>query len=53
MALKVVCDRCMNELNAAGGILFGPPDDLSRTSKRHLCVECFDAVLAFVYEDES
>ena len=39
--LKVHCDVCEKELSEPGALLFGPPNDVARTLKRHLCVSCY------------
>lgn len=45
MPLIVKCFRCKEELEEAGALLFGPPDDKTeQTSKIHLCVECYEYI---------
>jgi hypothetical protein len=46
MSLVIHCDRCGNELNQFGGLLFSPPGSDGRPEKRHLCVDCYAVVFA-------
>jgi hypothetical protein len=39
------CDWCRSELDEPGAILFGPPDADEKVRKRHLCVECYTAIV--------
>jgi hypothetical protein len=40
------CNGCGEMLTEPGGLLFSPPDVLGRVDKLHLCVDCFDLVVA-------
>lgn len=46
MAIVVPCDRCLEELNQKGAIIFGPPmtrpDGSDVCDKYHLCVKCYE-----------
>ena len=44
MGIKPVCDKCKEELNDFGGILFSPPEGHD-VKKYHLCKSCFAKVL--------
>jgi hypothetical protein len=47
MAIAPRCAFCHGELQEPGGLLFSPPTD-ETVVKLHLCVGCYNAVLAFV-----
>ncbi|GBE16431.1 hypothetical protein BMS3Abin15_00247 [bacterium BMS3Abin15] len=53
MAIKPVCDKCKNELNDFGGILFSPPDEESRVKKFHLCKDCYKKIVDSFSEGDS
>lgn len=45
MAIQVQCDRCGEELNQKGAILFSPPFDYQGydvCDKYHICVKCWN-----------
>lgn len=44
--LKINCDRCQNELESPGALIFSPPAEMSEASvvKYHLCVSCWKAL---------
>ena len=42
MAIKPICDKCHNELEEFGAILFSPPDKDSKVKKFHICKDCYD-----------
>lgn len=45
--LELRCDRCGDELNQPGALLFSPPrDDGWLVEKYHLCVECYAKIAA-------
>jgi hypothetical protein len=35
------CDVCKKELKDFGGIIFSPPDRVSKVKKYHICKDCF------------
>ncbi len=41
MPIRPVCDRCKNELNGFGAILFGPPGNDGKVRKFHICIKCY------------
>ena len=43
--IKVVCNRCGNELTKFGAILLSPPDKKSKLRKYHICKDCFRLIL--------
>ena len=46
--IKVECDRCGDELDEPGALLFGPPVGCfgqEEVAKLHLCILCADVVL--------
>ena len=45
MAIMVCCDRCGEELNEKGAIIFSPPFDFhghDACDKYHICVKCWE-----------
>lgn len=42
--LKLICDKCNNELNELGAILLSPPKD-GNVKKIHICVQCYDEII--------
>lgn len=44
------CDKCGNELQTYGGLVFSPPDDSTpnQVNKYHLCVECWDLLFKWL-----
>ena len=47
MVIKPICDKCRNELDDFGGILFGPPDKDSKVEKFHLCKNCYGEIISY------
>jgi hypothetical protein len=47
--IKPICDKCKNELNELGAILFSPPDAAGLVKKIHLCVKCYNEVHDFLF----
>jgi NMD protein affecting ribosome stability and mRNA decay len=43
--IEVNCGWCGVELDEPGGILFGIPDADETVPKRHLCTECYTAIV--------
>jgi len=41
MAITPKCDKCKQELQEFGAILFSPPDEKSQVKKYHVCVHCY------------
>jgi hypothetical protein len=46
MAIAPTCDRCGNELLEYGAILLGPPNSEDMARKMHLCVGCYERIVA-------
>lgn len=46
MAIKPICDRCGEELDEFGALLFSPPDKKNMVRKYHLCKSCFKIIVA-------
>jgi hypothetical protein len=46
MAIAPKCDICNKELRAFGAILFSPPNENSEVKKFHVCVTCYENLLA-------
>ena len=45
--LQLKCDRCGQQLDRPGALLFSPPQgDGWLVEKHHLCVECYAVVVA-------
>jgi|TARA_Y100000310_G_scaffold89559_2_gene86647 hypothetical protein len=42
MTIKPICDKCKQELDDFGGILFSPPDENSNVKKYHICKKCYE-----------
>ncbi len=40
MAISVFCDKCSDELEEPGALLFSPPTGL-QVKKFHICKKCF------------
>jgi len=40
------CYACERELSRFGAILLGPPDACDTVKKHHLCVACYESVMA-------
>jgi|HubBroStandDraft_5_1064220.scaffolds.fasta_scaffold221169_2 hypothetical protein len=49
--LKVECRRCEKELEVPGALAFGVPDTDGAVNKHHICVFCWDELLAWLYND--
>jgi hypothetical protein len=49
--LKVDCRRCGKELDVPGALVFGVPDTDGGVSKHHVCIFCWDHLLAWIYRD--
>ena len=43
------CDLCLEELKEPGALLFSPPDVDSRVLKRHVCVKCYEEMIAAIF----
>lgn len=41
MSLDLSCARCPNSIEEAAALVFGPPDEGSKTIKTHLCRACY------------
>ncbi len=41
MAIAPVCDKCGEEMQDFGGLLFSPPTAESTVQKFHLCKSCY------------
>lgn len=41
MAINPNRDHCHNELIEPGALVFGPPDNLNRSRKYHVCRVCW------------
>jgi hypothetical protein len=56
VALKVACDRCLEELKEKGAIILSPPqvDDngVDVVQKYHLCVKCYDWLVEITVRKE-
>ena len=48
--IKIICDKCGNELTELGGLAFSPPDS-TLCHKKHLCVDCYDKFLTWSQKD--
>ena len=46
MTINPICDKCKNELDEFGAILFSPPNPESMVKKFHLCKNCFEELAA-------
>jgi hypothetical protein len=42
MAIKPICDKCKQELEVFGALMFSPPDEKSYVRKGHLCKKCYE-----------
>jgi len=42
------CNNCGQPLLAPGALLITPPDDECNAKKLHLCVPCFELVVAYL-----
>lgn len=47
MALTIKCDRCKEELDIPGAVLYGPPND-DTCVKWHICIFCYDTLLTII-----
>jgi hypothetical protein len=45
MSIKLICDKCKQELSDFGGILLSPPDKDGMVKKWHLCKECYEEII--------
>lgn len=50
MSLHIPCDRCGKEIEVLGGLLWSPPDKNNKHDKTHLCIDCYEVVLGFVFQ---
>jgi len=50
--MNIKCDKCRKELESLGGLLFSPPDYLNRTDKVHLCTNCYNIIMKWLYSNE-
>jgi hypothetical protein len=44
--MVIRCGWCFAILTTPGALLFTPPDDIGRCFKIHLCVKCYQSVVA-------
>ncbi len=45
MAIKPVCAKCREELDAYGAIILGPPSRNGTVKKLHLCRKCYNGLI--------
>jgi len=46
MPIKPLCDKCKEELDDFGGLLFSPPDNKNTVRKFHLCKNCYEDIVS-------
>ena len=42
MTIKPICDKCKQELEDFGALLFSPPNSENNVKKFHLCKNCYE-----------
>ena len=45
MAIKPICDKCKEELDNFGALIFSPPDNDNKVKKLHLCKDCYAEII--------
>ena len=45
MPIKPICDKCKNELNDYGALLFSPPNLDNDVKKYHICKDCYNKII--------
>jgi len=45
VAIEPKCDKCKEELDDYGAILWSPPDGRGKCDKYHICLKCFDIIV--------
>ena len=62
--MKIYCERCGELMHESGGLLFAPPEKwpgmsgkgagepcfMYKCQKIHLCGECFDFIVAVIFQ---
>ena len=51
--VKILCNRCKEELHGPGGLLFSPPNQNNQVEKIHLCLGCWIRVLEFMFRGDT
>ena len=44
MTIKPICDKCKQELEEFGALLFSPPNEKNEVRKFHICKECYKEI---------
>ena len=45
MTIKPTCDKCKQDLDDFGALLFSPPDEKNNVKKFHLCKDCYNSLV--------
>lgn len=48
MAIKPTCDKCLEELDAPGALVFGVPTLGGLVGKYHICEHCWKELLKWI-----
>lgn len=48
MSLQIECDKCKEEINTQGALIFSPPS-MQHTKKLHLCTGCWNSLNFWLY----
>lgn len=55
MSIEIKCDKCQEELNEPGGLVFSPPSPCGghdECIKHHLCKKCYNLFFEWLVWDE-
>ena len=48
--MKVICNGCQQPLAAPGALLFSAPNADQEVMKLHICVKCYELVIARLHD---